>query len=466
MKNIYTPIVISLLVFFGLADVIYGATEPTPTPAQRPRVYFGASNPTPTPVSNSPIVIGKPTASPTPFPTPNNSNGASPIVIGKPTITPTPQTGYSPRPTPAPTPYFPAPNTSAAWNPLGKPLTLTEIFAYVASAKRSLQSRPMQTAITQPTGETTFKIITDYVTLAIYEPRTKLTHFLTVPKESFLSRDNEMILSSSLPNRTIRIRIVRANGVNTAVLAYDESNNPLVPLIVQYPVERNGYYFETAYYMSVHPALVSPEVSRAGQVYVRNIMETANQKLKEKGIYIAPEVFGVAERLVVVEHVDHARFNTENRLALYEEVYSLFALNEGNTYRYAISSAGAGGVVQMIPSTYRIVRNLYPQANLMPDFVEGMRNHVNAAEAMLVYMQMTWNDLQSNSTIQAALADGTATPAELMSAGYNSNPAKIPGYIRRGGANWKYLIPRETQMYHKIYGSFEELVKTPPRVPR
>ena len=29
----------------------------------------------------------------------------------------------------------------------------------------------------------------------------------------------------------------------------------------------------------------------------------------------------------------------------------------------------------------------------MPDFVEGMRNHVNASQAMLLYMQMTWNDL-------------------------------------------------------------------------
>ena len=32
----------------------------------------------------------------------------------------------------------------------------------------------------------------------------------------------------------------------------------------------------------------------------------------------------------------------------------------------------------MIPSTYRMIRAQYPNAGLMPDFVEGMRNHVNA----------------------------------------------------------------------------------------
>ncbi len=61
----------------------------------------------------------------------------------------------------------------------------------------------------------------------------------------------------------------------------------------------------------------------------------------------------------------------------------------------------------------------------MPDFVEGMRNHTNAAQAMLFYMQMTWSDLTASETVNRALMDNIATPAELMSAGYNSNPAKI-----------------------------------------
>ena len=52
-----------------------------------------------------------------------------------------------------------------------------------------------------------------------------------------------------------------------------------------------------------------------------------------------------------------------------------------------------------------------------------------------------------------------ATTTEIMAAGYNSNAAKLPGYIRRAGAGWRSLIPRETQMYLQIYQSLDVLMK-------
>jgi hypothetical protein len=165
----------------------------------------------------------------------------------------------------------------------------------------------------------------------------------------------------------------------------------------------------------------------------------------------------MAERLCLVEHVDHQRFRTESRLSIYNEVYALYALNELDTYRYSVSTAGAGGMVQMIPWTYGMLRQRYPSVGLNPDFVFGMRNHGNALEAMLLYIRDTWSDLTLNATIADALATGIATPADLIAAGYNSNPAKLAGYINRGGASWRTLIPRETQMYLQIYQSMESL---------
>jgi hypothetical protein len=78
-------------------------------------------------------------------------------------------------------------------------------------------------------------------------------------------------------------------------------------------------------------------------------------------------------------------------------------------------------------------------------------------------MQMTWAELSSNETIYTALANGTATQAELMAAGYNSNPSRLPGYVRRGGTNWRTLIPRETKIYLQIYSSLERAVPMTPR---
>jgi len=159
-----------------------------------------------------------------------------------------------------------------------------------------------------------------------------------------------------------------------------------------------------------------------------------------------------------VEHVDHDRFRLENRSALFDEIYSLYALNELNTYRYSVSAAGAGGMVQMIPWAYNLIRQRHPGVGLIPDFVTGMRNHANALEAMLLYMQDTWNDLAANEDVRDALDGKLATQTELLAAGYNSNAAKLPLYLRRGGVQWRTQIPRETQMYLQIYKTFEGLV--------
>jgi hypothetical protein len=62
---------------------------------------------------------------------------------------------------------------------------------------------------------------------------------------------------------------------------------------------------------------------------------------------------------------------------------------------------------------------------LNPDFVAGMRNHGNALEAMLLYMQDTWNDLSVNEDVQAALTAKEATPMEIIAAGYNFECSQV-----------------------------------------
>jgi hypothetical protein len=324
-----------------------------------------------------------------------------------------------------------------------------------------MQTRPMPTGMTTWT-DTSTGVSMDVVRLAFYDWKTQQIDFVVMTKPAFLSKNAEFQLISS-SGKAMNIRVVRANGVNTPVTIFDQTGEIHTPLVIQYPVERGGRYMETAYYTSTHTGVVTPEVVNAGKLYVRNTIDVARQKLGEKGIVIAPEIVDIAERLSTVEHVDHLRFRTEYHPNIYNDIFTLYALNEGQTYRYSVSSAGAGGMVQMIPSTYYMVRNRYYNVNLMPDFVEGMRNHQNAAQAMLLYMKMTWDDLAANETVYNALANGTATLPDLMAAGYNSNPAKIAGYIKRGGSGWRNLIPRETKIYLQIYASLERYVPMTPR---
>ena len=316
-----------------------------------------------------------------------------------------------------------------------------------------LKTRPVPTA-SVPSIE--------FVTIAALERETARTHFITLSKQTFLMKGAEVNTVTS-EGTNVNVRVIRANGVNTALTIFTQDGHALTPLTVEYPIERGGKFLETAYYTSAHPALLSADLVRSGQSYVRNMLNLAVKRLSDKGVAISPEIVDVAERLCVVEHVDHDRFRNENRLALYDEIYSLFALNELDTYRFSVSSAGAGGMVQMIPWAYNLLRTRHPGVGLMPDFVTGMRNHANALQAMLLYMQDTWNDLAANDEVKSALGAKIATTSELLAAGYNSNAAKLPVYLKRGGDSWRTLIPRETQMYLQIYKSFEGLVPIQPR---
>jgi hypothetical protein len=329
-------------------------------------------------------------------------------------------------------------------------LSPNRIRSRINEAQRLMKIRPVPTSMMAPS--------LDYVTVAALLPETSQIHLIRIAKQTFLTKGAELSSTTSL-GLPVQVRIVRANGVNTAVTVFDEKNRSLLPLVVEFPIEHRGVFREMAYYTSAHPALLSAELMKSGQTYVDSMVDLAAKRLRERGVNIAPNLVEVAKRLCIIEHVDHDRFRNENRIALFEEIYTLYALNELDTYRYSVSSAGAGGMVQMIPWTYALMRQRHPGVGLNPDFVAGMRNHGNALEAMLLYMQDTWNDLSANEDVQSALSARQATTTELLAAGYNSNAAKLPGYIRRAGAGWRTLIPRETQIYLQIYQSLDSLMK-------
>lgn len=329
-------------------------------------------------------------------------------------------------------------------------LSPNRIRSRINEAQRLMKIRPVPTSMMAPS--------LDYVTVAALLPETSQIHLIRIAKQTFLTKGAELSSTTSL-GLPVQVRIVRANGVNTAVTVFDEKNRSLLPLVAEFPIEHRGVFREMAYYTSAHPALLSAELMKSGQTYVNSMVDLAAKRLRERGVNVAPNLVEVAKRLCIIEHVDHDRFRNENRIALFEEIYTLYALNELDTYRYSVSSAGAGGMVQMIPWTYALMRQRHPGVGLNPDFVAGMRNHGNALEAMLLYMQDTWNDLSANEDVQSALSARQATTTELLAAGYNSNAAKLPGYIRRAGAGWRTLIPRETQIYLQIYQSLDSLMK-------
>src|SRR5258706_8518157 len=146
-------------------------------------------------------------------------------------------------------------------------LSASDIARQISEARRLLSSR--QTSVGSG----------DLVTVAAFDSETSQTSTFSLPKNEFLVKDASLAATSQA-GRTIRVRIVRANGVNTAMTVTDESTGrSLVPLLVQFPIVKGGAVSELAYYTSAHPSLLSPSLTTAGQTYVRKMLDAAAARL-------------------------------------------------------------------------------------------------------------------------------------------------------------------------------------------
>src|SRR5437867_8848144 len=84
------------------------------------------------------------------------------------------------------------------------------------------------------------------VTLAALDPSTLRINLVSVAKDSFLTKGVRLLATTQLGNR-VQLQVIRPNGVNTAVTVIDTTTgSTLLPLVVAYPIERNGAQIETA----------------------------------------------------------------------------------------------------------------------------------------------------------------------------------------------------------------------------
>ena len=154
----------------------------------------------------------------------------------------------------------------------------TLLRARLTEARRLLETRRPET--------------TERVTLAVEDNDSDI-HLLAVPKEIFLSKGAESQVVSSL-GESLRLQVVRPNGVNTTVRVSDGEGRQLRPLLVQYPIEKEGRMTEVAYYASAHPAVRTEALVRGGSRYVRSMLDAAAARLAERGKAIDPEIVDVA----------------------------------------------------------------------------------------------------------------------------------------------------------------------------
>ena len=102
--------------------------------------------------------------------------------------------------------------------------------------------------------------------------------------------------------------------------------------------------------------------------------------------------------LSIIEHIDPGRFEhyKGNEIALVHEVLTIIGANTTRAYSYSKSSAGARGLFQLVPDTYRRLQEKYRSAGLTRDFASGCNDHTNAAKASLLLFDSDLSILPEN----------------------------------------------------------------------
>ncbi|MEI8096915.1 MAG: hypothetical protein WCG73_02320 [Candidatus Moraniibacteriota bacterium] len=214
----------------------------------------------------------------------------------------------------------------------------------------------------------------------------------------------------------------------------------------------DGGWEEVVYTPYTHD--LDTQVMRSrGLTYLKSRLVTASRLLEEQNVLsqtfkgslvssVVPD--DVALVLSIIEHIDPSRMEEEKIERLVNEVLVIVAANRERSYRYAVSKAGARDLFQFIPSTYHSVRAMYPKAKLIPDFVSGMRNHVNGAEASLLLFDSDLSQLPAEYRDQAKKSK--AFLADYLAAAYNCGAPNTAKALKHG-KKWVEHLPKETRLY-------------------
>lgn len=226
-----------------------------------------------------------------------------------------------------------------------------------------------------------------------------------------------------------------------------------------------SYQLRDIVYVPYSKTIHTEEVVTWGKRVLDDLVNRALQDIRGKAIasrafpgkLLADVADPVAlKSIMAIEHLDHRSVGrgADDRLELF---YVELALNEGGAFRHDVSSAGANGLLQFIPSTYASMVKRWPTLNLIPDFKAGTADLSNAIKAQIAYLDDVWSDLPAQAK------DLKATSPEQMRAyliaAYNTGGVRVRRAIVAWGSawdqdyrkEWEKLDAKQTELGRAIY---------------
>jgi hypothetical protein len=258
-------------------------------------------------------------------------------------------------------------------------------------------------------------------------------------------------------------RIVTRAGAQTAYRDADPDSvivgTVQADMIAATAKKKKIYRPSFAYYVPYNSELYSVETLAAGSDYLSALIAGAFAELDQKGIisraFPGQPLTSVIDpylikSIAVIEHADGQIYEDDNSEEALGRFLVKLALNQENALGTATSSAGARGMVQFIPSTYKLMVTKRPDLGLIADFTKGMADHDNAIKAEAAYLDMILADLPQEIRDKYLLDRGSAAP--YIAAGYNGGSVRVKKAIVAWGDAWnkkhsKNSLKKETINY-------------------
>jgi hypothetical protein len=236
----------------------------------------------------------------------------------------------------------------------------------------------------------------------------------------------------------------RDNGINSDISVLRPKGGKI--LAVKYPISNQGARFGPggdvigAVYTPYSPEIATKQIIEEGIKIQSAFIDKAYARLKRRAVkshaFPGRDIVDVIPRdvltvLLMNEHIDPGEFKTEGLTRiLVERVLTILATNREKAYAYSISSAGARGLVQMIPSTYSLVARKYASANLNPNFAVGMADVENAIIAQVLLCDADWESIRKVSHVPADKI------GPYLAAAYNGGVGRVISILKHGETDW------------------------------
>lgn len=381
---------------------------------------LAAENP-PSPPASTTINPAAPATSPQ-NPLPQNSGPRAPETPPAP-----------PSPTPPPAPAVPPliERVKEAKNLLGKEKLNYALSSYYKNAAAKKKSKNTKQVLAG------YSLSAKDIALAILDPSSGQ---IKIAKAMQKGKQFEF------PDKNFSIENIGFNGVNTRFAVNKPADG--IVLALKYLITRSEKGskaqiqkgMEQAIYVPYSQKLNSPEVSAYGERYINSVIKKVSEQLKNipsqsvPGSAVTQAIKPpIIKALIYAEHMDTNEFLfTPDTKTLIDKVNVIFAGNEGDTYKYSVSSANARGITQFIPSTYKAVVARHPEANLIADVVAGLSDHVNAVKAEVLLI----DDYTAavHSRIQADF--NPAYAHDYGAASYNGGVVRVARAVQSHGRDW------------------------------